>query len=376
MNHKLLLQDLVDQLAEAGSIKKKEAEEFLRGFFKVSEEALFEGKTVKVPGLGSFKLIVVDARKSVNISTGEEIEIKEHYKLSFVPDATLKEQVNKPYAHLEPIELDKVILPSSEKAKVQPEPIPQEKIETPLGSEFIEPTSENSVKRSKGSIWFWVVFFTILSGLTVWSYFSNESQKEEDAQKFREMEQYDSIQALIHNDSLTQTPGDSICALAQDTGAQTTTSPSPVKMAEATPKPAATNQQQPVATKVAPLPTKATTAKAQPAPTKVAPAKVQPATTKVVTAKTTVLPEAAKALPVSLVVKSGQKLTMLALKYYGHKAFWVYIYEANKNVIKNPNILPLGATIQIPKADPTKINASDPILIDKAKALQSKLLKP
>ena len=113
MNHKLLLQDLVDQLSEAGNIKKKEAEEFLRELFKASEETLFSGESVKVKGLGVFKLIQVDARKSVNVSTGEEIEIKAHYKLAFTPDPSLKELINKPYEHLEPVELDTVMKPET-----------------------------------------------------------------------------------------------------------------------------------------------------------------------------------------------------------------------------------------------------------------------
>jgi nucleoid DNA-binding protein len=90
MNNKLLLQDLTDQLADAGKIKKKDAEEFLRAFFKISEDALFEDGIVKINGLGTLKLVLVDARKSVNVSTGEEFEIREHYKVSFIPDAELK----------------------------------------------------------------------------------------------------------------------------------------------------------------------------------------------------------------------------------------------------------------------------------------------
>jgi hypothetical protein len=64
----------------------------------------------------------------------------------------------------------------------------------------------------------------------------------------------------------------------------------------------------------------------------------------------------------------------LALQYYGHKAFWVYLYQANKNVIKNPNDIPVGTTIRIPKPDPKIIDAQNPALVAKAKALQLQIL--
>ncbi|MGL5562333.1 MAG: LysM peptidoglycan-binding domain-containing protein, partial [Tannerellaceae bacterium] len=73
-------------------------------------------------------------------------------------------------------------------------------------------------------------------------------------------------------------------------------------------------------------------------------------------------------------LKKGMRLALLAEQYYGNKVFWVYIYEANKGIIKNPNILPVGALINIPAKSAYSINAKDSASLEKAKKLQSKLL--
>lgn len=87
-------------------LDKKDATLFTETFQQIFEEALLRDKVVKISKLGTFKLLLVEARKSVDINTGEEIEIAEHYKLTFTPDTSLKEFVNQPLAHLETIELD------------------------------------------------------------------------------------------------------------------------------------------------------------------------------------------------------------------------------------------------------------------------------
>ena len=87
-------------------ISKADEIVFVEAFQSIFEEALFQDKILKINGLGTFKLILVESRKSVNVNTGEKIEIAGHYKLTFTPDATLKYKVNEPFAHLEIVELD------------------------------------------------------------------------------------------------------------------------------------------------------------------------------------------------------------------------------------------------------------------------------
>ena len=74
-------------------------------------------------------------------------------------------------------------------------------------------------------------------------------------------------------------------------------------------------------------------------------------------------------------VQPGDRLTVFALKKYGHKAFWVYIYQENKSKIKDPNNLPVGITIVLSPAKKYEINPRDTNSINKALELQHSLRK-
>ena len=60
-------------------------------------------KVVKIKGLGTFKLIEVLDRESVNVNTGERIVIPGHTKLSFAPENALKDLINKPFADFQTV---------------------------------------------------------------------------------------------------------------------------------------------------------------------------------------------------------------------------------------------------------------------------------
>lgn len=106
MKKKLLLQDFADLLVQNGHASKKEAESFVRTFFDVIEQGLSEDKFVKIKGLGTFKLVAVSERESVNINTGERFQISGHTKISFTPDNSMKDLVNRPFAHFEAVDLN------------------------------------------------------------------------------------------------------------------------------------------------------------------------------------------------------------------------------------------------------------------------------
>ena len=106
MNERLTIQDLTDLLAAKHSMTKKDAEAFVKEFFLLIEQALESENTVKIKGLGTFKLIDVDSRESVNVNTGERFQIKGHTKVSFSPDANLRDTINKPFAHFETVVLN------------------------------------------------------------------------------------------------------------------------------------------------------------------------------------------------------------------------------------------------------------------------------
>ena len=105
MDKKVLLQDLADGIARRRDIPKKDAEVFLRAAFDVIGEFLQTDKMVKVRGLGTFKLVTVDSRESVDVNTGERITIKEYTKVNFTPDPVLRDAVNKPFAQFETVVL-------------------------------------------------------------------------------------------------------------------------------------------------------------------------------------------------------------------------------------------------------------------------------
>ncbi len=74
-------------------------------------------------------------------------------------------------------------------------------------------------------------------------------------------------------------------------------------------------------------------------------------------------------------MKRGSMLSIFAKKHLGHPYFWVYIFEANKDIIKDPNNVPLGVQIKIPKVDPRLIDVSNPDCIDFALKLSEQYLK-
>ena len=106
MNEKITIQELVELISSNQSTSKKEIEAFAKEFFKLIEDALQTERYVKIKGFGTFKLIEVDSRESININTGERIEIQGHNKITFTSDATLKEVVNRPFSHFESVVLN------------------------------------------------------------------------------------------------------------------------------------------------------------------------------------------------------------------------------------------------------------------------------
>ena len=106
MNEKRTLQDIINLFGEKQGMNKKDAELFVRTMFDLIEEALATEKYVKVKGFGTFKLTEVESRESVNVNTGERIEIQGHTKVSFTPDTTMKDLINKPFAHFETVILN------------------------------------------------------------------------------------------------------------------------------------------------------------------------------------------------------------------------------------------------------------------------------
>ena len=98
--------ELASVLSKRYGLNKKAASAFVTSVFDVVQQALEKESVVKVKGLGTFKIIDVDARESVNVNTGERVLIEGHNKITFTPDSLMKELVNKPFSQFETVVLN------------------------------------------------------------------------------------------------------------------------------------------------------------------------------------------------------------------------------------------------------------------------------
>ena len=139
MENKITLSQLARTLAQKMGMPQKKAEAFLKEFFDSIAENVKTDKLVKVKGLGTFKLIDVNDRESVNVHTGERIVIPGHSKLSFTPEASLRDAVNRAFADFQTVVInDETNLEDMER-------VPQEEPETVAEPEVVEQQEEPEV---------------------------------------------------------------------------------------------------------------------------------------------------------------------------------------------------------------------------------------
>jgi nucleoid DNA-binding protein len=148
MNDKITTQRLAELLVEKSGVGQNNAENFLKTMFGLIESALKDEKYVKIKGLGTFKIIEVDSRESIDVNTNERIRIEGHSKISFLPDPTLRENINKPFSHFETVVLnDNVQFDESSLDKDADEDLQDEDVEEgpedDLNEGEEESTSEN-----------------------------------------------------------------------------------------------------------------------------------------------------------------------------------------------------------------------------------------
>ncbi len=106
MNNKITFPELIERIAGLTNTSKRVSELFLKELFGVVKECLEQGVSVKIKNLGTFKVTEIATRKSVNVNTGEEMEIPAHRRVSFTPDKTLAEAINAPFEGFETVILD------------------------------------------------------------------------------------------------------------------------------------------------------------------------------------------------------------------------------------------------------------------------------
>ena len=153
MNKKLTFPELAELLSVATNTSKRMSELALREMFAVISGKLLDGESVKIDGLGVFKVTEVNSRRSVNVNTGEAIEIPGHSKITFVADKRLAEAVNAPFASFESVVLDDDVtadmltaIDNAEPAEPSAEPSEFSELsefsEPSEPSEFSEPAAE------------------------------------------------------------------------------------------------------------------------------------------------------------------------------------------------------------------------------------------
>lgn len=159
MNDKVTLQDLAVELAKRHQLEGADAESFIKMFFTLIEDGLAADKYVKIKGLGAFKLTEVDSRESIDVNTGKRIEIQSYTKVSFTPDAAMKNLINRPFSHFEPVILNEGTTMEAMEAGLQPEEADTEDadeseatgedIEVPEVAEDTEQTSAGEEEQSE-----------------------------------------------------------------------------------------------------------------------------------------------------------------------------------------------------------------------------------
>ena len=140
---KLNIQEIAAVLQQKNNFDKQEANTFVTTMFQIIQERLETDGIVKVKGLGTFKMVDVEARESVSVRTGERVVIDGHAKVTVTPDATMKELVNRPFSQFETVVLnDGVEFPDLEEPEEE-QPVVEEQ---PVAEEDVPAVEEQSVE--------------------------------------------------------------------------------------------------------------------------------------------------------------------------------------------------------------------------------------
>lgn len=140
-------QELVNLLAQHNGLSRKKNVQFVNELVDLINEVLKDEKFLKISGLGTFKVIDTKDRESVNVQTGDRFVIEGRNKITFTPDAAMRELVNRPFSQFETVVLNDGVdfsdipeEPADEEPIIE-EPAPEEPIiEEPVPEEPINET--------------------------------------------------------------------------------------------------------------------------------------------------------------------------------------------------------------------------------------------
>ena len=386
MNNRLTIQDLAGLLAEYTGKDKNSTERFLREFIAVVSDGVYADKLVKVKGLGTFKIIPVEKRESIHVNTGERFVIPEHYKFSFLPDKDLRELVNKPFSFFETTELgENVDFTDMDVSADGTEEKEDESVEEVMPEEKRLPQERDVSQEDSVPVE------------------QPDSSLEEPAAPFphsmRDREETDDIVLDNTDNNVAPDPVEAedrqpLCDPAS--GAGTGKSRTKRNMAicvfvlfliafnvclylnrshffeeekeTSVLKEDTTSSKEDKSWMLKPEEVKKRMGVAQVD-------SVRQDTTQVTTQTTEAKPETTSPKVIARVkIEPGSRLTLISLDYYGSKIFWVYLYEHNKAIIKDPNNIPIGTVIEVPAPELYGINRRDRASVEKAAARQTEIL--
>ena len=380
MNNRLTIQDLAGLLAEYTGKDKNSSERFLREFIAVVSEGVYTDKLVKVKGLGTFKIIPVEKRESIHVNTGERFVIPGHYKFSFLPDKELRELVNKPFSFFETTELgenvdftDMDVVPDEpeikeaedesveevmpeEKHLSEEEPVISSKEESvvPAEEEPVAPSEEEPVGQPEDE------------GVDILEPVVDERPEDFEPDSPSEEAETcpDAERKKPRTKRIVVVSVFVFLLLLFNIGLYLNRACFFEKDKETLKVDTVFSKGEIVATEVV-ADTATVFAKEDSA-------RIVSETTE---EKPAVKPEAASPEVIARVkIEPGSRLTLISLKYYGSKLFWVYLYEYNKNIIKDPNNVPIGTVIEVPAPEMYGIDRRDRSSIEKAAARQTEIL--
>ena len=492
MNNKLTIQELATLLSVKSGKDVYETERFIREFITVVSEGLFSDKMVKVKGLGTFKIVLVEDRESIHVNTGERILIPAHYKCSFIPDNELKELVNRPFSIFETTEIgdaasfqdmemaddsdeDDVDSDSESDANEDGEDLSLPKssvtesringlLDKEMTEELADPEDLPEIhspeealtvdKQPNGQI------DTVDSPVSddspeeVSEPYNEETIEMENPKEEDPIEVEDSINMVeTLSEEIDESPEADLASEVVDTIPDSQANELTPEIESSSQvdnqdkeKEQTENREEIIRAKLASLSAKDPVAFVAPEAKPKKRRKHGHTATKtffyiivgglLVTASVAlffyfqslevrnavpIMIESVSAIPTetpaptdsvfdesdsipsnekdsvpevvsepqgtmqteqvktkymdTVVIQTGDRLTLISLKYYGHKIFWVYLYLANKESIPNPNSVAIGTKIHIPVPETYNIDANDEQSIRKAAALQTEILK-
>lgn len=380
MNDKITLHELVDLFARKSQLSQADAALFAKEFLSLIEEALARDKYVKVKGLGTFKLITVDVMEETASNGPEITDGQSHTRVSFIPETGLKDLVNKPFAHFQPVllkdevhftdlpegetevesqetvieeektgETDVVIESPTEPATEETdEMLPQTEAASPIEEEPVQvsitekviPEKEEVKKKQEDTLpekeeripaadltpsgkeanvpWCMIASILLagifIGGIVTWVLTSGRRYIPEQV-----------VEKLMNETQKTPAP----------------VVPDSLQVADTlvVKKDSSLVQKKDILKTVAKKEEK----------TPVAPTPVPKRETLADTVEYQITGNQG-----SYTLKPGESLVRVALKFYGNKKLWPYLVKHNKAIIKNPDNVPVGTTIQIPQLTPKK----------------------